>query len=66
MKYTRSGIHIPLADTIRNDLNDNYNISKETFRRELQVNNLTHNLNFKCFINQNKINRKHQVVYHLR
>lgn len=46
MTYTRSGIHIPSADTVRNDLDDNYDTSKEAFKRELQVNNLIHNLNF--------------------
>ena len=38
MTFVRSGIHIPSADTIKNDLNDNYNASKEIFKRELQVN----------------------------
>jgi hypothetical protein len=42
VSFLRPGTQIPSADTIRQDLNDNFKNSKESFRQELQVNNLLH------------------------
>ena len=39
LTFLRPGINIPFADTVRQDLSENYRISKEVFRQELQVNN---------------------------
>ena len=33
------GINIPSPDTVHRDLSENYKISKDVFRQELQVNN---------------------------
>ena len=39
LTFLQPGINIPFADTVRRDLSENYRISKEVFRQELQVNN---------------------------
>jgi hypothetical protein len=39
LTFLRPGINIPSADTVRRDLSENYKISKDVFRQELQVNN---------------------------
>jgi len=38
LTFLRPGINIPSADIVRRDLSENYRISKEVFRQELQVN----------------------------
>jgi len=39
LTFIRSGIQIPSADTLRRDLNENFNSAKDIFRQVLQVNN---------------------------
>ncbi|RGB41013.1 hypothetical protein C1646_618872, partial [Rhizophagus diaphanus] len=39
MTFIRPGMYIPSADTIRRDLDENFKISKDVFRQQLQVNN---------------------------
>ena len=37
LKYLRPNLQIPLADTIRNDLNKYYNEAQQQIKQELQV-----------------------------
>jgi len=39
LTFIRPGIQIPSADTLRRDLNENFNSAKDIFRQVLQVNN---------------------------
>ena len=39
LTFIKPGIQIPSADTLRRDLNENFNSAKDIFRQALQVNN---------------------------
>jgi hypothetical protein len=39
MTFIRPGMHIPSADTVRRDLDENFKTAKTVFRQQLQVNN---------------------------
>jgi len=39
LTFIRPGIQIPSVDTLRRDLNENFNSAKDIFRQVLQVNN---------------------------
>lgn len=55
LTFIRPGIQIPSADTLRRDLDDNFNIAKNIVRQELQVNNTIYIIILnKYFINPNK------------